>query len=195
MAVLDVLFFYDIFTYYSPVSAGNINNSSIARSATAWKEAPVDIKQRIGEPMRLKIPSIAVDAEVERVALASDGSMEAPAQPLDTAWYSLGPRPGEIGSATIAGHVDWKYGATAVFANLRKLKPGDTITVQDDKGTNISFVVRFSRNYDAAADATEVFFSDDGKAHLNLSTCSGAWNKKTKQYDHRLVVFADREME
>lgn len=196
LVALDVLFFYDISTYYLPRPVGNIiDNSSIAESATARKLAlVVNTKQRIGEPVRIKIPSIAVDAYVEKVALASDGSMDVPTHPLDTAWYSLGPRPGETGSATIAGHFDWKRGETAVFADLRKLKPGDTITVQDEKGASISFVVRASRKYEAEADATDVFSSNDGKAHLNLTTCSGVWDKKTKQYDQRLVVFADKEM-
>jgi len=49
--------------------------------------------------------------------------------------------------------------------------------------------------FDAEEDATDVFSSTDGKAHLNLVTCDGIWNKNTAQYSQRLVVFADRETE
>lgn len=150
------------------------------------------VRESIGVPVRITIPSIALDAAIEEVALASDGSMDVPKHPLDTGWYALGPRPGAVGSATIDGHVSWLNGATAVFANLNKVQPGDVISVEDDKGRIISFMVRQSRMYDAAADATSVFSSNDGKAHLNIITCDGVWDTHTKQYSKRLVVFSER---
>jgi len=144
-----------------------------------------------GLPVRLRIAGINVDAAVEYVGLTPAGAVGIPKDPDNAAWYELGPRPGEVGSAVITGHVNWYYGATGVFADLHKVKPGDEIVVQDDKGASISFVVRESRNYDAAADATDVFFSNDGKAHLNLITCEGVWDSNAHQYTKRLVVFAD----
>lgn len=148
--------------------------------------------EKTGAPTRIRIPSIGVDAAIKRVALAADGSMDVPKRPLDTAWYELGPRPGEAGSALIAGHVDWWYGARGVFADLEKVKAGDRLTVRDDRGSVATFVVRDRRLYDAEADATEVFTSSDGQAHLNLVTCAGAWDKSAKQYARRLVVFTDK---
>jgi len=150
--------------------------------------------ESVGIPTRIMIPSIAVDALIEQVALKKDGSMDVPEHPLDAAWYALGPRPGEAGSAAIDGHVDWLHGATGVFADLHKVKPGDTITVRDEKGVDIPFVVRATRTYDAAADARDVFISSDGKAHLNIITCDGKWDKSAGQYTKRLVVFADEEV-
>jgi len=35
--------------------------------------------------------------------------------------------------------------------------------------------------------------SSDAKAHLNLITCEGVWDKVSKSYSKRLVVFTDRE--
>ena len=92
----------------------------------------------------------------------------------------------------ITGHINWYYGVTGVFANLHKLRVGDKISVLDNKGALISFVVRESRIYDATAIASEVFISNDGKAHLNLITCEGIWDRGTQQYSKRLVVFADK---
>lgn len=146
---------------------------------------------KIGLPERIIIPSIAVDAEIEMLSLASDGSMDVPKEPMNTGWYELGPRPGEIGSAAIAGHVDWYNGATGVFKNLKKVKLGDYISVKDDNGSLLTFVVREIRLFEAAQDATDVFTSTDGKAHLNIITCDGKWNKQAKQYTQRLVVFTD----
>ncbi len=153
--------------------------------------APV-VKAEKGTPARIKISSIALNARVENVALTKDGAMDVPKDPNDAGWYELGPRPGEIGSAVIDGHVDWLHGDPAVFINLHKVKIGDKIVVQNDNGTSVTFIVRETRLYDADADATDIFLSDDGKAHLNIITCHGEWDKDDQQYLKRLVVFTDK---
>lgn len=144
-------------------------------------------------PIRLKIPAINVNVVIEYVGLTPQGAIDVPKKSNNVAWFDLGARPGDNGSAIITGHVNWYAGASGVFANLHKLKPGDKITVQDNQGLLISFVIRESRIYDAAANAIDVFSSSDGKAHLNLITCEGLWNKLSQQYSKRLVVFADKE--
>lgn len=149
--------------------------------------------QTAGLPTRLKIPRINVDADFVYVGLTPDGTMDSPKEPLDVAWFKSGPRPGEIGSAVIAGHFGWKEGKKAVFDNLQELRKGDKLQVEDEKGRVITFVVRELRRYGEHDDASEVFGSSDGKAHLNLVTCQGVWNKKQKSYSERLVVFTDRE--
>ena len=50
------------------------------------------------------------------------------------------------------------------------------------------------KKYDPNADAKDVFNLNDGKAHLNLITCVGIWNKIKKSRSERLVVFTDREI-
>lgn len=147
-----------------------------------------------GLPARLKIPGINVDSAVERVGLAPDGTMGVPKDPDDVAWYELGPRPGENGSAVMAGHYGtWKNGKGSVFDNLHKLSKGDRLYIEDEKGVTSTFVVRESRSYDPKADASDVFSSDDGKSHLNLITCEGIWDKNSKSYPQRRVIFADKE--
>jgi LPXTG-site transpeptidase (sortase) family protein len=147
-----------------------------------------------GLPARLKIPAIAVDAAVESLGVTVSGEMDIPKGPDNVAWFNLGTIPGENGSAVMAGHFGaWKNGQGSVFDNLHTLKVGDKILVEDEKGETVTFVVREIRNFDPKADATEVFISDDGKSHLNLVTCEGIWNKDSKSYSQRLVVFADKE--
>lgn len=147
-----------------------------------------------GVPLRLKIPEINVDAAIEQIGLTSNNAMDTPKTPDDVAWFKLGQRPGGRGSAVIAGHYGrWKNGQGSVFDNLYKLKKGSKIYVRDDKGVTFIFVVREIRNYDAKADASDVFGSSDGKAHLNLITCEGVWSQFFKSYSQRLVVFADKE--
>lgn len=160
---------------------------------------PREIVNRLGlqpgQPTRLTIPGIKVNAVVQYVGVTADGTMDVPNNSVDVGWYKLGRRPGEPGSAVIAGHFDSKEGEPGVFNNLDKLQPGNKIYVKDEKGRTISFVVRESRKYNPGADATAVFGSNDGKAHLNLITCTGAWDTTQERYSHRLVVFTDREDE
>lgn len=147
-----------------------------------------------GLPIRLNIPKLKVDTALEQVGLTPQGAVEAPKNSDNAAWYELGPRPGEIGSAVITGHYGrWKNGQGSVFDNLNELKPGDKLYITDETGTTTAFVVRGSRSYDPEADALEVFISTDGKPHLNLVTCEGVWDKVLKSYPKRLVVFADKE--
>ena len=146
-----------------------------------------------GIPVRLKIPALKIDAAVESLGLNSVGEMDTPKGPDDVAWYKFGQRPGFTGSAVIAGHSNWYNGAPAVFDNLNKLNAGDKLYVVGDNGLTTTFVVRELRDYDQHNDASGVFGSNDAKAHLNLITCEGIWNKKTQSFSKRLVVFADQE--
>ncbi len=142
-----------------------------------------------GLPVRLKVPSINVDAAIQYVGLTSKRAMEVPNNSVDVGWFDLGVRPGERGSAVIDGHFDGENGDSGVFTNLYKLKKGDKLFIEDDKGVTISFVVRQSRIY-APGYADEVFSLNDS-AHLNLITCDGVWDGVKKSYSKRLVVFAD----
>lgn len=143
-----------------------------------------------GLPRRLRIPGLAVDALIAPVGLTSGGAMDVPKHPDQVVWYSPGTRPGESGSAVIAGHYDWIRGQTAVFKELHKLRAGDALSVEDDKGKTASFKVRETRYYDSEAVAPEIF-APAGEARLNLITCAGAWDASKKNYAQRLVVFAD----
>jgi LPXTG-site transpeptidase (sortase) family protein len=155
---------------------------------------PSSSEVTVGLPIRLKIPAINVDATVESLGLTPQGNMDTPKGPDNVAWFNLGSRPGEDGSAVIAGHYGtWKNGKGSVFDNLHKLQPGDKIITEDENGVIVTFIVRESRNFDPKADASDVFSSDDERAHLNLITCEGTWNKDSKSYSERLVVFADKE--
>ena len=56
-----------------------------------------------------------------------------------------------------------------------------------------TFIVREIQTYSKDEDVPEVFNSSDGKAHLNLITCTGVWNKEDNAFSERLVVFTDKE--
>lgn len=138
-------------------------------------------------PIRLKIPKIKVSAPVQYVGLTSSGALGVPRGRAAVAWYNLGPRPGEKGSAVISGHSGSKPGPATVFDNLPKLRKGDVIYVQDSKGKSTTFVVREVRIYSPTADVSTLF--DPTGVHLNLVTC--IWNPARRAFTKRLVVFTD----
>lgn len=148
---------------------------------------------KVGLPERLKIPAINVDAAIGYAGTAPDGTMGISQSQDDVAWYEPGPRPGDVGSAVIAGHYGSLNGKYSVFSNLTQLQKGDKLQILDHTGGLVTFVVRESRKYEPAADATDVFNSHDGKAHLNLITCEGTWNNAKESYSDRRVVFTDKE--
>lgn len=169
-----------------------INNNNTDLIANVLNSSAQE-KYNSSLPVRLKIPKIDIEADIEYVGLTSEGAMDVPQQPDNVAWFNLGPRPGEIGSAVIAGHSGWKDNRPAIFDNLFKLKIGDKIYITDDQGNTTTFIVRGSRKYDQKAEASTVFSSNDNQAHLNLVTCVGDWNTQDKTHSERLVIFADKE--
>lgn len=177
---------------YLKISASSIQNGSkapIEDILTAAKR-----KQTVGLPARLTIPVIDVDTTILSMGLTSRGKMAMTKSLNDVVWYNLGERPGDNGSAVIAGHHDGKgNGEASVFDNLYKLNKGDKIYAQDDNEVITTFIVRKIRRYDLNEKATEVFSSNDGNSHLNLITCDGVPNPVSKSYPKRLVVFADKE--
>jgi LPXTG-site transpeptidase (sortase) family protein len=111
--------------------------------------------------------------------------------PANVSWYDLGPRPGQKGSAVIAGHNGIrKNGDISVFHDLNMLRKGDIVSIKNDTGEIIFFVVRESKIYKKNANTTDVFTSNDEKSHLNLITC--IFDPISKTYPNRLVVFTDK---
>lgn len=141
-------------------------------------------------PARISIPAIGVEALVGQVGKNAKGDMGAPPDYKTVAWYMLGSRPGASGSAVMAGHLNNSLSTAGVFANLGKLKRGDTITVTDAAGHERTFTVVSSEVYAADNAPNDLIFTTLGPSQLALITCDGAWNQGKKSFDERLVVFA-----
>jgi sortase (surface protein transpeptidase) len=171
------------------------------------RAGPVDV------PLELRIPSIEINAPVLGVGITAQNAMDAPkglaTDPVwqKVFWYRGSSIPGDVGTATLAGHVDDARGRPAVFARLSHLQPGDLIVVHDTRrGLDVSFTVVETATYSVqeAADPAilaRVYGSGpvsglgpqpaaDGLAHLTLITCSGGFVNGS--YDRRLVVYATR---
>lgn len=150
------------------------------------------LRKEVGIPRKILIPKIGVNAAVESVGLDAQGRMDVPKLDENTAWYNLGYKAGENGSAVIAGHFDNKFGGPAVFYNLSDLEAGDEIIVIDNLGNEYTFVVSGKKLYGFDQLPLEQIFASSGKARLNLITCDGAFDRATKNYSQRLVVYSEK---
>lgn len=144
-----------------------------------------------GIPVRVQIPKIGMNATVETVGLEADGTMSVPKSWWTVGWYSLGYKIGDSGSAVFSGHYDTSTGAPAVFYRVGSLSPGDIITVTNANGAVYKFRVYKKESYPWNQMPLQTIFATSGRVQLNLITCSGTWDKTTRNYSHRTVVYSE----
>lgn len=142
-------------------------------------------------PIHIRIPSLGIKTIIEPVGKDSEGRMDVPKKPATTAWYNLGPRPGNVGNAVIAGHLNTPEGKPAVFYKLHTMKKGDIIEVEDAAKNIYVYRVVETTIYPLATFPIEKVFGSNKKARLNLITCAGSYDKTAKTYEERTVVFSE----
>jgi sortase (surface protein transpeptidase) len=144
-----------------------------------------------GIPKYLTISKININSAVESVGLDSQGRMDVPKGADNVGWYNLGAKPGQKGNVVFDGHLDKATGEPAVFWNLKKVLPGDTIAVSDDQGQRYTYKVTQTKSYPWDNFPLQDVFGPTDKSRLNLITCSGAWDKQTQNYSTRTVVYSE----
>jgi LPXTG-site transpeptidase (sortase) family protein len=176
-AYFSLLFFY--FTHISNNKAPTI--PKVIQDLTLKVPVPQNqiVDQTLpGLPVQLIIPDININVNIQDLGVTPNGEMDVPDNIIDAGWFKFGSRPGEKGSAVIAGHLDGRNGK-GVFIDLNKLKKGDKLYIKDDNGKFFIFIVREIHTYDPNYDDENIFSLND-KAHLNLITCDGVWDTNKK---------------
>ena len=97
-------------------------------------------------------------------------------------------RPGDVGPAVLAGHVDSTTGP-AVFYRLGDLRPGDPVQVQRS-GRWLTFKVVDVRRYPKNAFPTAEVYGPTPDPQLRLITCSGVFDRARHSYLENTVVYA-----
>jgi LPXTG-site transpeptidase (sortase) family protein len=159
----------------SPVSAEN----NLATNA--------EIKHAL--PTRITIPTLKIDAPIIGLDIAQDTTLEVPSNAKDVGWYKRSPVPGEKGPAILVGHLDSAVGR-GVFYNLKKLRPGDNISINKSDGTTATFIVEKVEQYAENKFPTEKVYGKTDEPVLRLLTCAGTFNHKSQRYSDNLVVYA-----
>jgi hypothetical protein len=141
-------------------------------------------------PLRIRIPSIRVDAPLTGLGLTESGSLDVPPAGNKNlaGWYEAGTTPGEPGTAIIDGHVDNADGP-AVFYDLGALKKGSTIDVDRRDGATAVFTVDAIEVYEATDFPDDKVYGAAPRPELRVITCGGGYTKATG-YQGNVVVFA-----
>jgi hypothetical protein len=174
-------------------------SAQIKPTATAALPAPTDTPAvQYPLPIRITSPAANINGSVIPVGVDSTGAMAAPEGPnsdpvwFEGFWWQYGVKPGQVGNAVIAGHLDRKDGSPALFWGLRRLKVGDSVYVRTEMGTQLHFVVtKVQTFYNPTGGADDPIiqqiFGPATTPNLNLITCTGDWTGK--EYTKKLVVF------
>ncbi|MBW3604825.1 MAG: class F sortase [Actinobacteria bacterium] len=156
--------------------------------ARVSSDTATDAAAEPAPPARVVIPSIDVDADVAGVGLNADQSMEVP-DFGEAGWYTPGPRPGAVGPAVIAAHVDSVDGPD-VFYRLKELNAGDEIIVEHADGASSTFVVQRSEQQRKEDLPVERIWNTTDQAVLRLITCGGDFNAQRRSYGSNVIVYA-----
>jgi sortase A len=144
-------------------------------------------------PKYIAIPAINIpNTEVISLGLDKNGAIDVPSSSYVTGWYDGSTKPGQQGAMFIYGHVaGWYTGG--IFYNLKKLQPGNAITVTRGDNKVYTYQVVTSKVYPYQSVDMQAVLSPitKGTPGLNLMTCTGSVVKGSNPitFNERLVVF------
>ena len=144
-----------------------------------------------GIPVAITIRMIdLVEAPIARIGIdATTRQLQAPKDFQTVGWYRGGFRPGEVGPAVLAGHLDSRTGPGA-FARLQELRFGDLIEIRDARGQLTRFSVTSMSQHSKDSFPTDAVYSPTKLPTLRLITCAGEFDRDSGHYSDNLIVYA-----
>ncbi len=179
----------------TPPEQGSRLPTAADRPTTATVATPRDQGEHVGRPAFVSARSASIaDAAITPVDRDAGTALPDILPGDAVAWFEGSARPGEMGTALLAGHVVWG-GDAGVFARLDALAPGATVQVTDSGGTVYAFRVR-NRVTVRKGDLDPSLFSFSPERRLLLATCSGSIDAERGLRTHNLLVLAtlDRDV-
>jgi hypothetical protein len=141
------------------------------------------------DPIGVTLPSIGVQSRLVRLGLDARREMEVPDDFSLAGWYVHGPKPGAVGPAVIAGHVDGRRGP-AVFYRLHELAPGDRVEIHRADGSSVLYAVDRVEQHPKNAFPTEAVYGNTQGPELRLITCGGEFDRRARSHRDNIIVFA-----
>jgi hypothetical protein len=150
---------------------------------------PLASSVHVARPVSLTIPLIGVQTRLVELGRAAGGALQVPSSTAVAGWYTGSPRPGVIGPAIIAGHIDSLTGP-AVFYRLSELQVGDRIYVRRADGTTVEFRVTAVQTYLKSYFPTAAVYGPTPDPELRLITCGGTFDYATGHYLSNTIIYA-----
>jgi LPXTG-site transpeptidase (sortase) family protein len=143
------------------------------------------------DPKYIAIPAINIaNTPILRLGLLKGGQIATPDNVFETGWYDGSSLPGQNGAMFIYGHVS-SWTSDGIFYNLKKLVPGNLVTITRGDNKAFTYKVVSSKVYPYNnVNMSQVLSPiNPGKPGLTLMTCTGQVIKGTSEFNQRLVVF------
>ena len=146
-------------------------------------------------PVALRIDAVDIEAPIEQQEII-DGVMQNPSGPFVVSWYKETGRLGEVNNLVLAGHLDYWDVGEAVFYNVWKLEPGQTIQVLGEDDEIYEFEVDWVKNFTVDDLTPEVIQSEivgpTNVETITLITCGGPFDYQAGEYEERIVIRGTR---
>ncbi|MEV0838899.1 class F sortase [Actinocatenispora sera] len=149
------------------------------------------IDTQAADPIRIRVPSIGINAPVDPLTVDAKGVLPAPTSFHRAGWWRAGPEPGERGAAVIVGHVD-SYRGPAVFFRLPTMRTAAKILVDRADGSTVVFAEQRIERRPKDAFPTDSVYGRTADAQLRLITCGGRFDQVQRRYLDDVIVFARR---
>ncbi|MFZ1683177.1 MAG: class F sortase [Candidatus Zixiibacteriota bacterium] len=143
-------------------------------------------------PRYLIIPDIGVKARIKSTGLTKAGAVDAPKNLNDVSWYNESAVPGNAnGASLLLGHMSG-WTVPGVFKKINKLQAGMRFEVEKGNGEKLTYeVVKGEQIPVSQLNMSKILREDIAGQHdLKLMTCSGKYNKNTKEFEDRYIVYA-----
>ncbi len=143
-------------------------------------------------PIHLSVPAIGVQSDLRQIGLDASGAIQTPPLVRDSHayWLTVSPTPGQLGPATIIGHVDSAAYGPGVFFKLGALRQRDIISITRADGTVAVFEVERVVAYLKNQFPTQAVYGNTDDAALRLITCGGTFDPSIRSYESNIVVYA-----
>jgi len=174
------------------LQTSKVNTSEVlsVQAPSVFEEA---LKPIYGFPVKIKIESVGIEADIVSVSVDTEGFLETPEKWNEAGWYVKGAKPSEIGNFLVNAHYDDTSGRPAAFWNLKNINIGDKVSVLDSYNRTFDYVVTKVYYVDVNdPERSNVFkpYMED-KSLMTLITCGGVWSVADGTYSKRLVVNAE----
>ncbi len=145
------------------------------------------------DPKYIKLPSIKSEGYIQNVGVDQHKAVAVPSNIHIAGWFTQSARPGSEGLTIIDGHVSG-WTSEGIFKRLGKLKIGDNYTVQMGDGKVLKYKVLKVDSVETDKAAAILYSQDPNiRSQLNLITCGGQFDKKSNQYQKRIIITSSLE--
>lgn len=171
-----------------PPTPNRVVTESISKPSEQAVADDGTYKVATDQPKKIIINSIGVNGYIQKVDKDNNSNISAPTNINYAGWYVRSTIPGQPGLSIIDGHVSGRY-SPGIFANLKRMQIGQIFSVQFGDDSMRRFEVIDRRQVINSQAADFLFIKrDDLVSQLNLITCEGVYDDKSRQYKDRLVL-------